>query len=179
MGQGFDEAMVHWRLFGRNTSWAGQFSSQERNQDPRLILAGQPGSSHETLLKHSEQDAGLLLFIVAITLCLVFLITLFAVFFSCKLTHCCSNNQKVRIRNVYFLENILESMIQKRSNLIFRFCSHFRLCAVASCRESWAVVTSTNMTKRSFLFEKNIRNLLGHWRSSDRSSSIAVWKRRN
>jgi len=94
MGQGFDEAMVHWRLFGRNTSWAGQFSSQERNQDPRLILAGQPGSSHETLLKHSEQDAGLLLFIVAITLCLVFLITLFAVFFSCKLTRCCSNNQK-------------------------------------------------------------------------------------
>ena len=96
MGPDFDAAMVHWRLVGRNTSWAGQFSSQERNQEPRLILAGQPGSnSHETLLKQSEQDAGLLLFVVAITLCLVFLITLFAVFFSCKVTRCCSN-QKVR-----------------------------------------------------------------------------------
>jgi hypothetical protein len=96
MGQGFDEAMVHWRLVGRNTSWAGQFSSQERNQEPRLILAGQPGSgSHETLLKQSEQDAGLLLFIVAIALCLVFLLTLFAVFFSCKLARCCSSHQKV------------------------------------------------------------------------------------
>ena len=96
MGQGFDEAMVHWRLVGRNTSWAGQFSSQERNQEPRLILAGQPGSSsHETLLKQSEQDAGLFLFIVAIALCLVFLLTLFAVFFSCKLARCCSSHQKV------------------------------------------------------------------------------------
>ena len=97
MGPDFDAAMVHWRLVGRNTSWAGQFSSQERNQEPRLILAGQPGSfssSHETLLKQAEQDAGLLLFIVAIALCLVFLIALFAVFFSCKLARCCSN-QKV------------------------------------------------------------------------------------
>ena len=101
MGEGFDDAMVHWRLVGRNTSWAGQFSSQERNQEPRLILAGQPGSSsslHETLLKQSEQDAGLLLFIVAIALCLVFLVTLFAVFFSCKLASCCSH-QKVRAAN--------------------------------------------------------------------------------
>ena len=101
MGEGFDDAMVHWRLVGRNTSWAGQFSSQERNQEPRLILAGQPGSSsslHETLLKQSEQDAGLLLFIVAIALCLVFLVTLFAVFFSCKLASCCSH-QKVRGAN--------------------------------------------------------------------------------
>ena len=96
MGPDFDAAMVHWRLVGRNTSWAGQFSSQERNQEPRLILAGQPGSSsHETLLKQSEQDAGLLLFIVAIALCLVFLLTLFAVFFSCKLARCCSSHQKV------------------------------------------------------------------------------------
>merc|ERR1712107_939610 len=38
MGHDFDDAMVHWRLVGRNTSWAGQFSSQERNQEPRLIL---------------------------------------------------------------------------------------------------------------------------------------------
>ena len=36
MGHDFDDAMVHWRLVGRNTSWAGQFSSQERNQEPRL-----------------------------------------------------------------------------------------------------------------------------------------------
>merc|ERR1712107_836455 len=55
MGHDFDDAMVHWRLVGRNTSWVGQFSSQERNQEPRLILPGQ-ANSHETLLKHSEQD---------------------------------------------------------------------------------------------------------------------------
>jgi len=97
MGQDFDEAMQHWRLVGRNASWAGQFSSQERNQEPRLILPGSSSSSsHETLMKQSEQDAGLLLFIVAIALCLVFLVTLFAVFFSCKLARCCSSHEKQR-----------------------------------------------------------------------------------
>merc|ERR1712004_47847 len=95
MGHDFDDAMVHWRLVGRNTSWAGQFSSQERNQEPRLILPGQ-ANSHETLLKHSEQDGGLLLFIVAVALCLVFIVTLFAVFFSFKLTQCCSHQKPLQ-----------------------------------------------------------------------------------
>merc|ERR1712038_1426877 len=85
MGHDFDDAMVHWRLVGRNTSWAGQFSSQERNQEPRLVLPGQ-ANSHETLLEHSEQDGGLLLFIVA----------LFAVFFSFKLTQCCSHQKPLQ-----------------------------------------------------------------------------------
>ena len=62
----------------------------------RLILPGQ-ANSHETLLKHSEQDGGLLLFIVAVALCFVFIVTLFAVFFSFKLTQCCSH-QKVNKR---------------------------------------------------------------------------------
>merc|ERR1711963_809278 len=95
MGHDFDDAMVHWRLVGRNTSWAGQFSSQERNQEPRLILPGQ-ADSHETLLKHSEQDGGLLLFIVAVALCFVFIFTLFAVFFSFKLTQCCSHQKPLQ-----------------------------------------------------------------------------------
>ena len=66
--------------------------------EPRLILPGQ-ANSHETLLKHSEQDGGLLLFIVAVALCFVFIVTLFAVFFSFKLTQCCSH-QKVKCAKI-------------------------------------------------------------------------------
>jgi len=63
--------------------------------ESRLILPGQ-ANSHETLLKHSEQDGGLLLFIVAVALCFVFIVTLFAVFFSFKLTQCCSHQKPLQ-----------------------------------------------------------------------------------